>query len=206
MNNYEYIVSSLPILSRNFDFSNCSPESILDEIQAQCSDKDKTLIAFLLRGFDAESLCEDFYREALTHSNRFIREYFAFDLQVRNAKVRYLNTQLERPTGKDILDINADEDAPVVEIGEFEEEKELESILSGEDLLIREKGLDDLSWKKVDEITTFNYFDIEAILGFICKLQTTARWFRLDEATGREMFRKLVEEIRGTFQGVKYEV
>ena len=30
------------------------------------------------------------------------------------------------------------------------------------------------------------------------------RWLKLDEQTGREMFRRLVEEVRGTFKGVEY--
>lgn len=205
MDNYHYIVSSLPVLSQDFDFASCTPESIVDEILEQCSGKDRETIGFLMKGFEAGNLCADFYREALTHRDRFIREYFAYDLQARNARVRYLNRELERPADKDVLDINADEDLPAIETGEFPEGPAIEAVLAGNDLLAREKGLDDLAWRKVDEITTFNYFDLDTILGFICKLQTAARWFRLDEATGREMFHRLVSEIRGTFQGVKYE-
>ena len=57
---------------------------------------------------------------------------------------------------------------------------------------------------KISTLTTFNYFDIDTILGFIAKLNIVARWFRLDEQTGREMFKKLVDEVRGTFTGVQY--
>ena len=59
-------------------------------------------------------------------------------------------------------------------------------------------------WEKINTLTTFNYFDIDAILGFITKMNIVARWFRLDEQTGREMFQKLVNEVRGTFKGVEY--
>ena len=45
------------------------------------------------------------------------------------------------------------------------------------------------------------YFDINVILGFLCKLHIVSRWAMLDEQTGREMFRKLVDEVRGTFRG-----
>ena len=51
---------------------------------------------------------------------------------------------------------------------------------------------------------TFHYFDLTVILGFIVKLKIIDRWMKLDEATGREMFRELVDEVRGTFAGVKY--
>ena len=59
-------------------------------------------------------------------------------------------------------------------------------------------------WEKISSLTLFNYFDINVILAFITKLNIVARWFRLDEQTGREMFKKLVDEVRGTFKGVEY--
>ena len=59
-------------------------------------------------------------------------------------------------------------------------------------------------WKKIDEINTFDYFNVSALLGYIAKLKIIDRWMALDEATGREMFRKLVDEIRGTFNGVEF--
>ena len=46
-------------------------------------------------------------------------------------------------------------------------------------------------------------FDIEAILGFIAKLKIIDRWDKLDPETGRELFRKLVEEIRSTYDNKK---
>ena len=60
-------------------------------------------------------------------------------------------------------------------------------------------------WDKILETTTFDYFDLEAILGFIARLHIIGRWFALDEKTGREMFIRLVNEVRDTFKGVKYE-
>ena len=205
MDNYHYIVASLPVMSPDYSFGSDTPESLIGEITEQCSGKDLEVIGFLMKGFDSESLDCGFYREALTHRNRFIREYFAFDLNLRNARVRYLNRQLGRPSEKDVMDINADEDAPRIETGDFEESGRVEEILSGSDLLERERGLDRLVWDKVDTLTTFDWFDLETILGFICRLQISARWYRLDAKTGKEMFRRLVEEIRGTFQGVHYE-
>ena len=87
---------------------------------------------------------------------------------------------------------------------EFEEAAALETILNTGDILSRERGIDDLMWEKINSLTIFNYFDIDAILGFITKLNIVARWYKLDEQTGREMFKKLVDEVRGTFNGVEY--
>ena len=86
----------------------------------------------------------------------------------------------------------------------FEEAAALEAVFNFGDILARERGIDDLMWDKISSLTTFHYFDIEVILGFVAKLNIVARWFRLDEQTGREMFKKLVDEVRGTFKGVEY--
>ena len=71
--------------------------------------------------------------------------------------------------------------------------------------IAREKGLDEITWEKVNGLTIFNYFDINAILGYIAKLHIADRWLVLDEETGRELFKKLVKEVKGTFKGVKYD-
>jgi hypothetical protein len=206
MSNYEYIVASLPDITTGWKFGEKGPEDYIEEIVSLCSDKDRELIGFFLDGYRDESLCTDFYARALTHDNVFIREFFRFDLNVRNTKVNYLNKALDRPAGKDILTFPEETDQKILDaVGEeFEESADLESVLNLRDILSRERGIDDLVWEKVDSLTTFNYFDIDAILGFIAKLNIVARWFKLDEQTGREMFKKLVDEVRGTFKGVEY--
>lgn len=206
MSNYEYIVASLPDITTGWKFGEKGPEDYIEEIVSLCSDKDRELIGFFLDGYRDESLCTDFYARALTHDNVFIREFFRFDLNVRNTKVNYLNKALDRPAGKDILTFPEESDQKILDaVGEeFEESADLESVLNLGDILSRERGIDDLVWEKVDSLTTFNYFDIDAILGFIAKLNIVARWFKLDEQTGREMFKKLVDEVRGTFKGVEY--
>ena len=59
-------------------------------------------------------------------------------------------------------------------------------------------------WEKIDEITLFDYLNFDKILGITVKMMIIRRWLTLDEATGREMFKKLVDEVRGTFKGVEY--
>lgn len=199
MNNYYYIVASLPVLSHEWKPGEQTPDIIRHEILEQCSEKDCRTIGMLEKGFTDENLTEDFYRQALTDKNRFIREYFRFDLDVRNAKVRYLNEALGRDPKKDVIILDEEDSRDG-----FEEASRLDTILHGKDILERERGIDDLMWEKIDEMTTYDYFDIEAILGFLAKLHIVERWYILDEKTGREMFRRLVDEVRGTFKGVRF--
>ena len=63
--------------------------------------------------------------------------------------------------------------------------------------------MDDLMWSKIESITTFDYFDINVILGFIARLNIVARWLKLDPETGKQMFARLVEGVRGSYTGIR---
>lgn len=196
MNNYVYIVSCLPVLTPD---ATLDADAVIEDVLSQCSERDRETISFLLDGFDGEKLSADFYRKALSHPSAFIRGWFGYDLDVRNAKARYLNRAFGRPEEMDTVALAEDEER------EFDDAPLLQSILSTEDILGREKALDDLAWKKIDELTVFDYFDLDAILGFLAKLKITDRWLKLDPATGRELFRRFTEEVRATFKGVDFE-
>lgn len=196
MSNFEYIIASLPYLTPGYHYAEGKGfQDVLGEIRRDLSARDNATLDFLLKGFDADSLDAPFYEEALHGGNRFLREYFRFDLNLRNAKVRYLNRQLARDAEQDVLGIDG---------GEFEEASKVDAVLQGTDLIAREKGLDDLTWAKVDSLSTFHYFDLTAVLAYVAKLHIADRWLALDEARGRELFRKLVDEVRGTFKGVQF--
>ena len=199
MNNYEYIIASLPVLSPDpKGQEGLDPGELIQEVRSQLSAGDNSLVDTLMEGFDDKALGEEFYRKALSSKNRFLREYFNFDLALRNAKVRYLNQALGREPDQDVF-------LEAKDVDEIEELPRIETVLSGSDILERERGLDDILWEKIDTLTTFDYFDSEAVLGFLSKLMIVGRWLSLDEGTGRELFKKLVTEVRGTFKGVKYE-
>lgn len=206
MNNYEYIVASLPDIAAGWKYSEGqSADTILEEIRRDLSGTDDAFVRQLLDGFKDEALTQQFYTEALSSKNRFIREYFRFDYHLRCAKAAFINNALDRPDGTDIMSAEDEDENILFDAGEFEEQAEVATALATEGLLEREKALDDLYWAKVQDLTTFDYFDIEAILGFIARLHIIDRWLKLDEQTGREMFKRLVDEVRGTFAGVTIE-
>lgn len=212
MSNFEYIISSLPFLTVDFKYADGKGyNSVLAEIRENLSEADNDVLSFLLKGFVPSNLGPDFYAEALQHRVRFIREFFRFDLNLRNAKVRFLNTQLGRDPEQDILsgkggdeDEGLDIDLYRFRSGEFEEIKAVELALGSGDLLSREKTLDEIVWEKADNLSTFHYFDITAVLAYVVKLGIVNRWLALDEKSGREMFRKLVNEVRGSFKGIEF--
>ena len=196
MSNYEYIIASLPSISKDWKFGeNQTLDSYIQWIKSQLSDKDIKTVDTLLDGFKEENLNPGFYEAALKDGNRFIKEFFTFDLGMRNTKARFLNKVFSRPVNQDTINL---------ETGEFEEAAKVEEILGGEDILARERGLDAIKWLKISELTTFDYFDLEALLGMIAKMRIIERWRALDEETGREMFLDLINETKATFGGVSY--
>lgn len=188
MNNYEYIIASLPVPGK--DAGALDADALTAEILGLLSSQDQALASLLLESFNPDSLDSDYYIRAHKSSNAFIREYSAFDLKVRNAKVDYLNELLGRPQGQDIMPLPEGVD------GEFDLRPEVDAVLSRTDILDREKGLDDLMWAKADELVEMHVLDLDVILAFIAKIKITDRWNKLDSETGRQLFRKLVQEIR----------
>ena len=207
MNNYVYIIAGLPDFTPDWRQGEKSLDEYLDQVRELLSEKDNKVLDFIVKGFDKDQINLEIYKEALAHRLGFIREFFQFDLNVRNQKVRYLNQALGRDPEKDILkltDPDAEETGLEPEEPEFKEAARLQAILEGKDILARERGIDDLYWEKIDELTLFDYMNFEKILGIIVKMMIIRRWIILDEQTGREMFKKLVDEVRGTFKGVEY--
>ncbi len=194
MNNYEYIIASLPVLSSDFRGElNC--KEILDEIAQQLDKKDLSGFKTLVDGFNPDCLNTDFYKKALKDKNNFIRNYFLYDLCVRNCKVRFLNKNLGRDLQTDTIDITGDD-------FEFEDTLKVEEILSIDDILRRERGLDDLMWDKIDSLCGLQVFSIDVIYAFIAKLQIVDRWLKLDPERGRELFKELVNEIRNNKKSI----
>ncbi|MCQ2153708.1 MAG: DUF2764 domain-containing protein [Bacteroidales bacterium] len=197
MKNYEYILAIAPVVDAGTKRGEIDSTALMDEIRGYLDPADADLFDTLVGGFDAETLSRDFYLKALSSPCRFIREYFSTDLDVRNRKVRYLNRELGRPEGTDVMVL--DEDTERV----FEDEARVDAILLKPDLIERERGLDDYMWEKIEAMTELEVFTIDAVLGFVARLQIAARWLKLDPETGRELFRKLVDEIRNNKKSIE---
>ena len=207
MSNYVYIIAGLPDFTPDWKQGDKSLDEILNQVRELLSEKDNEVLDFIIKGFDKDQIGLEFYKEALAHRIGFIREFFRFDFDVRNQKVRYLNNALGRAPEKDVLkltDPEAEENGLEPEEPEFKESAKLQTILEKNDILSRERGIDDLYWDKIDELTLFDYLNFDKVLGIVVKMMIIRRWLVLDEETGRAMFKKLVDEVRGTFKGVEY--
>jgi len=189
VNNYEYIIASLPVIRQGMT-ENIDCKKVIDEVKNLLEEKDRETLDFLLGGWKGENLTKEFYTKALAHKNKFIRSWFEYDLGIRNAKAEYLNKALARAEGTDVIVLEGHE--------EFEDREKANAVFSSGDILERERGIDNLLWQKLDRMMEFEVLTLKVILGFCAKLQIMDRWFQLDPETGREMLRKLVNELKNT--------
>ena len=60
----------------------------------------------------------------------------------------------------------------------------------------REKKIDLLKWKWLDDNTFFKTFDIESVFAYLLKLEMIERWVTLDKARGEKTFRELVGAMK----------
>ncbi len=194
MDNYVYIVASLPDIAVSYEGASFDYAAVKESIVELLSEKDQKLVELFEEGFDENTLGAEFYKKAAESKNRFIREYFDFDGRLRNMKVAYLAKRLDKKGDAYYVDMPE---------ADFEEEGQIKDILANDDFVLREQKMDELKWEKASDIARMDYFNMNAILAFLVKAKTVQRWAELDKAKGEEMFRKLVKEVRGTFEGIK---
>lgn len=194
MDNYVYIVASLPDIAVSYEGASFDYAAVKESIVELLSEKDQKLVELFEEGFDENTLGTEFYKKAAESKNRFIREYFDFDGRLRNMKVAYLAKRLDKKGDAYYVDMPE---------ADFEEEGQIKDILANDDFVLREQKMDELKWEKASDIARMDYFNMNAILAFLVKAKTVQRWAELDKAKGEEMFRKLVKEVRGTFEGIK---
>ena len=194
MDNYVYIVASLPDITVSYEGASFDYAAVKESIVELLSEKDQKLVELFEEGFDENTLGAEFYKKAAESKNRFIREYFDFDGRLRNMKVAYLAKRLDKKGDTYLVDMPE---------ADFEEESQIKDVLANDDFVLREQKMDELKWEKASDIARMDYFNMNAILAFLVKAKTVQCWAELDKAKGEEMFRKLVKEVRGTFEGIK---
>lgn len=185
MDNYPYIIAGLPGLVLDYESRPFNYKALLQSIKEKCSAKDNRLIEWFEAGSREDFKSHYFYSQVEKTGSKFLKEYFAFDRYVRNAKVAYLE-------GRD-----ASEDS--------DDSRRLQAIFATQNLIEREKQLDRFFWDKIDSFVMFELFNMNVILAFIAKAAIVDRWSRLDQKAGEEFFRTLVGEVRGTFKGVRFD-
>lgn len=69
-------------------------------------------------------------------------------------------------------------------------------ISEDEDIYERERKIDKFRWDWLEENTVFDYFNVEYIFAYLCKLQILERWVQLNAEEGERVFRELIANMK----------
>ena len=64
------------------------------------------------------------------------------------------------------------------------------------DIYERERKIGKFRWDWLDENTVFDYFNIEYLFAYLCKLQILERWVQLNAEEGERVFRELIANMK----------
>lgn len=156
-----------------------------------------------------------YYNDALKVNNKFLREWFEFEINLKNMLVfntaqkynlsydkelignTFLVRSLKNKTGRDMGDVA---EWPYFERINQITETNNNSSVNQSDIASREKAIDFLRWSVLDEMNLFNYFSIEVIISYMLKLMMIERWLKLDPKTGEELFRRLIGDLQSGYE------
>ncbi len=153
----------------------------------------------------ASSLMAAYYAECARSSSRFLREWSEFDRTLRNIVAASVARSRQLPT-EDILVGEGDvveqlQRSSAADFGLRGELAYIDSLIATvvdeQNLIEKERKIDLIRWDMASELSSFDYFDINAVLAYLVKVNMVARWSRLDAKAGREMLDRLMAELDG---------
>lgn len=161
---------------------------------------------------DSECLYEDrlaalYYAYAMKCRNRFVAAWFEFNLIAKNVLVALTARKFKMDVAPLIVG-----DTDVCEAlrtsnardfglgGEVAMLETLMKISETEELVEREKKVDQLRWDWMEEAAFFNYFTVERLFVFLLQLEMIERWISLDKEKGNQMFRSIIAALKDEVQ------
>lgn len=160
-------------------------------------------------GVTSDVLVEDwlsglYYDYAMKCKNEFVSSWFEFNLNTNNVLVAMAARKYKMPITSLIVGdseiCNALKTSNARDFGlttELEYFDQLQKISETDDLVEREKRLDQLRWNWMEDKTFFDYFSIERLYVFLLQLEIIERWISLDKEKGNQMFREIIDSLKG---------
>ncbi|WP_308663890.1 DUF2764 family protein [uncultured Alistipes sp.] len=146
------------------------------------------------------------YYDACRRSrSRFLRAWSEFDRTLRNVMAALTARAASRPVEEVVVgggDVAEQlQRSSAADFGLRGELPFIDSVIAAmndeANLMEKERKIDLVRWEEASELATFDYFNINAILSYLVRINIVARWARLDAARGREMFNRLLAELDG---------
>lgn len=156
-----------------------------------------------MAGFAEDRLWSLFYEYAMESDNKFVREWYRFNLNVNNIQAAIT----ARTYGLDMqkVIVGSDDIARALrtsgardwglsqELDYFEDVARLQE---EDDLAQRERKTDMLRWRWLEENSFFDYFSVEKLFSYMVRLSMVERWTGMDRERGQQLFRELIGSLK----------
>ena len=153
----------------------------------------------------AKSLMTAYYNLCAASKSRLLREWSNLDRTIRNIVAATVaprqgvaiesvivgeDSTTESLARSSAADFGLRAELPFVE-------QLVTAVADEHNMIEKERKIDNIRWAELAELSTFDYFDLNAVIAYLVRVNMVARWAALDAKTGREMFERLVSELNG---------
>ncbi len=144
-----------------------------------------------------------YYEECAKSKCRFLRGWAECDRNIKNiaaaltARKRAIEVESVVVGGGDVVEQLIKSSA--ADFGLRAELPYIDALIAAindeANLLEKERKIDLIKWEESSELLNFDYFNINAVMSYLVKVNIVARWTALDAKLGREMFERMVAEL-----------
>lgn len=148
-----------------------------------------------------------YYAYAMECRNQFVSSWFGFNLTINNILVALTARKFKLDIAPlivgdtEVCEALRTSNARDFGLGtEVDYLEQLVKISETEELVDREKKLDQLRWDWMEEATFFDYFTVERLFVFLLQLEMIERWISLDKEKGNQLFRSIIAALKDEVQ------
>ncbi len=148
-----------------------------------------------------------YYAYAMKCRNQFVSSWFGFNLTINNILVALTARKFKMDIAPlivgdtEVCEALRTSNARDFGLGtEVDYLEQLVKISETEELVDREKKLDQLRWDWMEEATFFDYFTVERLFVFLLQLEMIERWISLDKEKGNQLFRSIIAALKDEVQ------
>lgn len=158
--------------------------------------------------YKAENLLASaYYAYAMKSKNPFIASWFEFNLNINNILAAFAARKFKMNVAEvivgdtDVCEMLRTSNARDFGLSETLDYFEpLQRLVETDDLVEREKKVDQLKWKWLEDASFFHYFTVERLFVFLLQLEMIERWVLLDKEKGSELFRQMIQNLKDEVQ------
>lgn len=153
-------------------------------------------------GFE-RALLTAYYEECARSKSRFVRQWAEFDRTLRNVTAAAVARSMDRRVDSVTVgkgDVVAQlQRSSAADFGLRGELTYVDAVLAAvndeQNMIEKEHKIDLIRWEHAGELASSDYFNINAILSYMVKINIVARWSQLDPKRGRAMLDRIMAEL-----------